>query len=315
MFTWIKYPFILGDDLAGEIVEVGKGVTRFRVGDRVIAHAVGMSPQAAKATESAFQLYTVIRTNLASAIPPSMTYETACVLPLAVSTAACGMFQKDYLALPYPTVPAKPNGKTLLIWAGSTSVGCSAIQLAVASGHEVITTCSPKNFDLVKRLGAAKAFDYRSPTVIKDIIREFKHRESAGALAISKGSLQACIEIIGASKGKKFVAQASVDLPTELPSSIFGWAKLAGGMGWFTVSTAAKSRLQGVSYKFIFGSDLMKNEVGGVIYKDFLPTALAQGTFVPAPEPLVVGKGLAFVQEALDVQKKGVSARKVVVSL
>jgi hypothetical protein len=45
-----------------------------------------------------------------------------------------------------------------------------------------------------------------------------------------------------------------------------------------------------------------------------LPVALAQGEFIPAPEPLIVGKGLEHIQEALDLSKKGVSA-KVVVTL
>ena len=38
---WIKYPFIAGSDVAGEVVEVGSGVSRFKVGDRVLGHAVG----------------------------------------------------------------------------------------------------------------------------------------------------------------------------------------------------------------------------------------------------------------------------------
>lgn len=127
IFSWIKYPFIMGSDLAGEVFVVGKGVTRFKVGDRVIGHAVGMDPKSNKSSEGAFQEYTVIRTNLASPIPDSLSYEDACVLPLCASTAACGLFMKDFLALQYPTVSPKPTGKTLLIWGGSTSVGSNAI--------------------------------------------------------------------------------------------------------------------------------------------------------------------------------------------
>jgi NADPH:quinone reductase-like Zn-dependent oxidoreductase len=159
MFSWIKYPVILGSDLAGEVVEVRKGVTRFEVGDRVIGHVVGMDARSNKSAEGAFQQYTIIRANLASPIPSSVPYENACVLPLCLSTAACALFQKDFLALQYPTVSPKPNGKSLLVWGGSTSVGSNAIQLAVAAGYEVITTASPKNFEYVKRLGAIEVFD------------------------------------------------------------------------------------------------------------------------------------------------------------
>ena len=150
MLCWIKYPFVRGSDLAGEVVEVGKDITRVRVGDRVLGHAVGMDRKSNKSSEGAFQQYTVIRANMASPIPSSMSYERACVLPLCLSTAACGLFQKDFLALLYPILSPKPNGKTVLIWRSSTSVGSNAIQLAVAAGYEVITTASPKNFDYVR---------------------------------------------------------------------------------------------------------------------------------------------------------------------
>jgi NADPH:quinone reductase-like Zn-dependent oxidoreductase len=72
-----------------------------------------------------------------------------------MSTAACGLFQEDHLALQRSSALPKPTSKTLLVWGGSTSVGSNAIQLAVAAGYEVFTTASPKNFDYVKKLGAA----------------------------------------------------------------------------------------------------------------------------------------------------------------
>jgi NADPH:quinone reductase-like Zn-dependent oxidoreductase len=147
---WVKLPFILGTDVAGEVVDVGKGLTRFKAGDRVVAHAVGLDKRVNRTCEGAFQEYTVLRPHMTSAIPKSMSYETACVLPLALSTAACALFQKDYLALPFPTTSPIPSGKTLLVWGGSTSVGCYAIQLARAAGYEVIATASPKNHNYLK---------------------------------------------------------------------------------------------------------------------------------------------------------------------
>jgi hypothetical protein len=63
------------------------------------------------------------------------------------------------------------------------------------------------------------------------------------------------------------------------------------------------------------GSALANNEVGAIIYADYLPKALNEGKFIAAPEPLIVGKGLESIQKAFNVQIKGVSAKKVVVSL
>ncbi len=78
---------------------------------------------------------------------------------------------------------------------------------------------------------------------------------------------------------------------------------------------AVKSKVKRVDTKSIFGSSLVANEVSRAIYEDYLPAALAQGKYIAAPEPQVVGKGLEYIQEALDVNKRGVSAKKVVVSL
>ena len=319
MFSWIKYPFVLGSDLAGEVVQVGKGVTRFAPGDRVLGHAVGMDKRSNRSAEGAFQKYTIVRTNLASSIPDSMSYEAACVLPLCLSTAACALFQKDFLALQHPQVPApQPIGQTLLVWGGSTSVGSNAIQLAVAAGYEVFATSSPRNFEYLHKLGAAKVWDYNSTTTVRDVITALgeNKRRSAGAIAIGDGSVEACIDIVAACRlGRKFVSQTSVPFPPTMPSSTLGMVGMMFGFLSFNLSVWLKAKRKGVQTKFVFGSDLMANEVGNLIYEDFLPDALAQGKYMAAPEPQVVGKGLEHVQEALDLHQKGVSAKKLVVSL
>lgn len=56
-------------------------------------------------------------------------------------------------------------------------------------------------------------------------------------------------------------------------------------------------------------------QIGKAIWEDFVPGALVNGQLQAKPDPVVVGKGLESVQHALDVQMKGVSARKVVVDL
>ena len=76
-----------------------------------------------------------------------------------------------------------------------------------------------------------------------------------------------------------------------------------------------RSITKGVPNKFFIGETLQHNEVGRKVYEDFLPRALAEGKYIVAPEPLVVGHGLEYIQEAFDIQKKGVSAKKVVVTL
>lgn len=92
-------------------------------------------------------------------------------------------------------------------------------------------------------------------------------------------------------------------------------ARVIGKLVSSSVSLQVKTRMRHIGTKMIFGTSLMDNEVSKVIYTDFLPGALADRRYVAAPDPYVVGQGLEQVQTGLDVQRKGVSAKKVVVSL
>jgi len=292
IFSWLKYPCILGVDVAGAVVEVGSAVTRFKVGDRVLGMALGIDNQepSEQSAQAGFQTYTILLDHMAAPIPDKISYESASVLPLGLSTAATGMFQKDYLALEYPSLTSKISGKALLVWGGATSVGSNAIQLGVAAGYEVITTASPKNFQYTKKLGASQVFDYSSNTVISDLIEALKDKDVAGAIECSgvSGEFDRCAVVLSETKGRRFLA---------------------------TVAWPRKEAPEGISTKRILGSTIKDNEVSKVIYNDFLPTALEDGKFITAPDPYVVGKGLEHVQAAIDLLRKGVSAKKIVVSL
>ena len=317
-FPWIRYPCILGSDLSGTVVEVGSDVTRFKPGDRVLAHAIGTDRKRNSAAEGAFQRYTVVLAKMASPIPADLAFERAAVLPLGLSTAACGLFERDQLALDYPREPAKRTAKTLLVWGGSTSVGANAIQLAVAAGYDVITTCSPRNFDFVKQLGAAAAFDYRDPYVVRDLIAALTGTSIAGALAVGPGSAQACVDVVAASNGNKFVSMVTypIDFPSLTGPPSFGFRiAMIGSFIRFLLRVVLKARLKAVRAKFVFGSSLAFNDVGAAMYERYLPDALAQGRYIAAPAPQVHGSGFAAIQAALDTQRKGVSASKIVVSL
>jgi len=320
LYRWLKYPAVLGTDVAGEVVEVGPGVTRFKPGDRVLGHAVGVERDHNNPAEGAFQDYTVLQANMAAPIPDSMPYENAAVLPLGLSTAASALFQQDGLALAHPSLSPRPTGETVLVWGGSTSVGTNAIQLAAAAGYEVITTCSPRNFDYVKRLGASQAFDYRSNTVTSEIVTALKGGKLAGAFAVTAGSHEACAEILRASEGTKTLVFATGpgasldDLFRQRPSSM-RLLRAFLGVGLAMSALMMRCRRQGIRAKLINGATLRANEVSKAIYEDFLPAALAAGTYQAAPGPRVVGHGLRHIQAALEAQLSGVSAAKIVVSL
>ena len=319
VLPWLRYPFILGSDVAGEVVEVGSNASRFRVGDRVLGHATGTDKARNNPAEGGFQHHTVLLAHMAAPMPDALRFEEAAVLPLGLSTAACGLFQNDFLALRHPGAHPEPTGETLLVWGGSTSVGSNAIQLAVAAGYDVVATASPHNHDHVLRLGARQAFDYRSGTVVADIVAALRGRTIAGALAIGLGSAAACLDVVHACKGRRFVAMAT-------PGASFDAVPAGRGRMRHLLPTvarllannavmAARTRQRGIGTKFIFGSSLLANEVGPLIYERFLPQALADKRFLAAPQPLDAGHGLDRIPAALALHANGVSAAKLVVSL
>ncbi|KAL2131926.1 hypothetical protein VTI74DRAFT_4428 [Chaetomium olivicolor] len=329
MLGHIKYPFVPGCDVAGQVVEVGPGVDRLRVGDRVLANAVGGAPAANRAAEGAFQLYTVARQHLVSPIPDSISYEQACAIPLGLVTAAYGLFHQDFLGLDLPSVPARENpiGRAVIVTGGSSSVGCNAVQLAAAAGYDVYTTCSAKNFDYAKRLGAKHVFDYHNTGWTAEMVEALRGKPVMGAYAIGDGSVEGCAEVLrrlakqrnNGGEVNKFVAFAGFPTPAERRlKSTFGSAALVVSIVGWMIGTAIRSQIAGVKAKFIDQKDLCQvseNNVIVKVYRDFLPQALEAKQFVPAPEPLVVGKGLDKIQEAFETHAKGVSAQKVVVAL
>ena len=320
LFSWIRYPFILGSDLAGEVVAVGSGVTNVKVGDRVLAMAAGAAKQRNRATEGAFQAYTIVLSRLATIIPDNLSYIDVAVVPLGLTTAACGLFQSDALALEWPSTTAQPLDQWVIIAGGATSVGSNAIQLAVAAGYSVVTTASPKNFGYVRSLGAALAFDYKGKDVVRNIVASLKGKHVVGALAIGAGSIATCIDILAHCKGRKFVANLSSPIsfdaiPAGRRMTLPVILKLVPAMLGSTVRTWLKSRRHRVATKFLDASTMIDNEVGRFIYQEYLGKALTAGSFRPAPPAKVVGTGLRNIQEAMDTQRRGVSASKIVVAL
>ncbi|CAA9963304.1 hypothetical protein PTNB73_06804 [Pyrenophora teres f. teres] len=283
-----KYPYICGTDVAGEVHEVGEGVTHVKPGDRVLGHAFSLVTN--NPAHGGFQLYTACNALVVAKIPSSMSFAEASVLPLAISTASACLFKKETLALPLPSSNPPSTNKSVLVWGGSSSVGAVAIQLAVGAGVKVVSVASKHNVEKLKGLGATAAFDYKDPNVTQDIIAALEGTEFAGV----------CDAI-------------------ATPEAVAAWTpvyeKLGGRYG--SVLPTDKGMPEGIQGSSVFAVSvaLADKYIGDVVWAQWVPEALEKGTLKPVPEPLVVGKGLEAVQKGYDEQKKGVSFRKVVVEL
>lgn len=140
------HPMILGWDVAGEVVEVGAGVTRFEVGDRVF----GM-PRFPRPAE-AYAEYVVAGSREVARTPDALSDIEAGALPLAVLTAWQAVVDTLHIG----------EGDRLLVHAASGGVGHLAVQIAKVRGAEVWGTASAKNHDALRDLGVDHVIDYRT---------------------------------------------------------------------------------------------------------------------------------------------------------
>lgn len=112
-------------------------------------------------------------------------------------------------------------GQSVLIHAGAGGVGSIAIQLAKAMGSYVFTTCSAKNFDLVKKLGADYVSDYKNGNYIEVIKRETKgHGVDLVLDTIGGDTIQRSLEVI--CPYGKLVSIVDITTPQSLMEA---WAK------------------------------------------------------------------------------------------
>lgn len=112
--------------------------------------------------------------NVVSHLPDHIPYAAGVALPLALTTASMALYPAQRLGLSLSSGPstqeAQSRNKTLLVWGGSSSTGSAAVQLAVASGVNVVATASHKNHELVKSLGATAVLDYNDPDITVNLV-------------------------------------------------------------------------------------------------------------------------------------------------
>ena len=145
----VSFPGLPGYDCAGEIVEVGRGVTGFPAG--MLVHVRIAEMRGGAAAELALAGADVI-----VPVPAGMDLGDAASLPLAGMTALQGL--RDQTGL-----PLQGARERVLVVGASGGVGHFAVQIARAAGATVVGVCSGRNAALVTSLGAHEVVDYTQP--------------------------------------------------------------------------------------------------------------------------------------------------------
>ncbi len=134
---------VLGSELAGEIEAVGESVTRFKVGDHVVAYpGISMGCHA--------EYRTMPEDGRIVLKPATLSFEEAAAMCFGGATAL--HFLRDVAGI--------QHGEKILVIGASGSVGSAAVQLAKSFGADVTGVCSTANLDLVRSIGADRVVDY-----------------------------------------------------------------------------------------------------------------------------------------------------------
>ncbi len=222
-----RLPTVLGHDVAGVVVQVGKRVRQFKAGDEVYARVDDLRI-------GTFAEFVPVRESSLAHKPAGLTMEEAASVPLVALTAWQVLVERARVK----------KGQKVFIQAGSGGVGTFAIQLAKHLGAIVATTTSAGNVDLVKRLGADVVVDYRNQD-FEAVLRDYDvvlNSQDGKTLAKSLRVLKSGGKLISISGppdpefGKSSGAPAFVRLVMRLLSA--GIRRKAGN--------------HGVAYSFLF---------------------------------------------------------------
>jgi NADPH:quinone reductase-like Zn-dependent oxidoreductase len=295
------YPAILGSDAAGVIVAIGPDVSGFAVGDRIFFQGI-----ISTLDYSTFQQYCKMPAALVSKTPSNISDEQAAGISLATVAVVTAFYDKEGHGLKAPWEQGGEQagkGKAIVIIGGASSVGQYAIQLARLSGFErIVTNASVANHEFLKRLGAHVVLDraQSSPEDFKAAISDLPLDFVFDAIS-AKSTQVLSVQIIQATKTS---SSHVVTLHVIRPEVIDPDAKSLGQSQEPKVGIKQVLGI-GSSPALRYLSEPLAKILGGE------DGYIAKGLFTPN-RPRVVPGGLEAVEEALALNKRGVSGEKVV---
>jgi len=139
-----------GLEIAGEVVACGEGVTQWKAGDQICALTHG----------GGYAEYCAVPAVQALPVPKGLSEIEAASLPETFFTVWNNVYDRAKLA----------PGESLLVQGGSSGIGVTAIQMAVATGNRVLVTAgSDEKCAACVALGADKAINYRTQDFVAEV--------------------------------------------------------------------------------------------------------------------------------------------------
>ncbi|KAK4244517.1 hypothetical protein C7999DRAFT_17242 [Corynascus novoguineensis] len=301
-------PHTIGCDVAGRVVVCGDNVDQdYQPGDRVAGLCYSMKP--GDPSCGAFGQYALLKGALSMRVPEHVSDAEAATIAVGVNFGGQALYRS--LGLPLPPFSesedfqARQPGPAVLIYGGATATGMMALQLARLSGCRVLTTCSPRNFQLVKALGAHDAFDYHDAGTCAAAIRAATGDQLHYALdcVASGDSLRICADALTSQSSGVARYTASLPVGNAFPRDDVqsGWTSGYSAFGEGTHLAGALGEANAADLEFAAGFW----KLAGVLLRQ---DRIKLGPFVHLRQG-----GLESVPEGLaELKSGGVSAGKLV---
>jgi NADPH:quinone reductase-like Zn-dependent oxidoreductase len=155
--TPVPFPFIIGRDLAGQVISVGAGVSSFAPGDRVWCNSLGHEGR-----QGSFAEFAAVPADRLYRIPDGVAPDLAVAVAHPAATAYLAWFAHGLLRL----------GETVYVGGAAGNVGTAAVTMARAAGARVLASARPADFRRCRAAGADEVADYADPDLAAALARQ-----------------------------------------------------------------------------------------------------------------------------------------------
>ncbi|KAF2703635.1 GroES-like protein [Pleomassaria siparia CBS 279.74] len=289
----VTHPQVLGGNIAGTVVQVGSEVKRLNEGDKVFGFT--WRDQG----EKGYQTFCTTNEWLVAVIPEGFTMAEAVTLSDNFVTVFHSLTTDLGIELPWPKpseyVPEHADG-VFLVWGGSSSVGQFAIQILKYYGYaSILATASPKHHSKLHSYGATQVFDYRSSSIVSDIVDA----------AEKTGGVKWTLDCIGSQEGSmkpiSQIVKSSSRVAILLPVIVLNSNENQDPVYSMDVQAAAEWQ-DGVDVRGVRTHSYLHNEFFKYhLQPDIMPTMLKERIVEPNAQRIIEGKTmLERAQKAMD---------------